>query len=48
MIFKKDYWSKIMIFLLFLPLIMLVCFLSIAFLVDATMFRPYKKNKAAR
>ena len=34
-----------MIFLLFLPLILLVCFLSIAFLVDAAMFRPYPKIK---
>ena len=34
-----------MIFLLFLPLIMLVYFLSIAFLVDAAMFRPYPKIK---
>ena len=36
-----------MIFLLFLPLTLLVCFLSIAFLVDAAMFRPYKKIKPA-
>ena len=32
-----------MIFLLFLPLILLVCFLGIAFFVNAAMFKPYKK-----
>ena len=34
-----------MIFLILSPLILLVCFLSIAFLVNAAMFRPDKKTK---
>ena len=34
-----------MIFLLFLPLILFVCLFGIAFLVDAAMFRPYRKIK---
>ena len=34
-----------MIFLLFLPLIFLVCFLGIAFFVNAAMFKPYNKIK---
>ena len=34
-----------MIFLFFLPLILLVCLLCIAFFVNAAMFKPYKKIK---
>ena len=34
-----------MIFLLFLPLILLICFFGIAFFVNAVMFKPYKKIK---
>jgi acetyl esterase/lipase len=34
-----------MIFLFFLPLILLVCFSGIAFFVNAAMFKPYKKIK---
>ncbi len=34
-----------MIFLLFLPLVLLVCFFCIAFLVNSAMFKPYKKIK---
>ena len=34
-----------MIFLFFLPLILLVCYLCIAFFVNAAMFKPYNKIK---
>lgn len=34
-----------MIFLLFLPLLLLICYFCVAFFVNAAMFKPYKKIK---